>query len=933
MQETISKLTKELDSAGLSSANLDIDECLAFISDLVLSDSGVASENPGIQKSLNQLAGARPSRKVLESFWTSKKIEDKVKLLSKEHFKTKGAKVTIINKKQPKKAKLEPIKQTTTAPIENTYIKCLNLYNEITSRGCADTQYGWQLMLTHDDYMKLEEIIGEIDLSSDALPSYIYRLIAIYLGEFYKREYVGQKMGDRFSTSLCKAIINNTGIPVYSNKSYSTDEESHNSTKDTDDKHQSRWLDSIYVNGGLPIKAICNGKQKGISRLFEDIFTHTDEDWEIYLNDFFYKIRDDKVLASIALKQSLIRRESLYKLLIHLRNREAIFAKADIENHTGIFSEFMKLVEEGRKESERKKGKLMYELWYDIDAEQTFSLTPILHLSPEEDGKRHYAISPERLDVWGVNSTNSINYFTLSFQQDGNPIALYDEDFHTIDTILFNKCKKGDYIEFNARNKFYFPQLGEKDINIDSLFLKNYTCCFCGGEQEININLFPNKEDYIQFYSNDRKFWLSSKANVPYKYSALIFRNTKDCYLETGDYEIIGNGLAWTVFESFVTLVIKGRERRIYNAQGKVYAIPNKSFIHKLCESPFIPNLNGGYVNYRVGDSVESVYLVNDSKGIFDIFWEKDNKQIESGYKTYICSDSSQEYIEYNEGDLPIGYVRFKFQVFDKYTTEVSCFVLPSNCFVDMDLVSNKIIFRDIHLNVLHNNHLISKVGNGYTFTKKEFSDNELTKDGGYLTFEVQDKDGSIEISTPYPIAGIFYKLNGGTTINSKIKKIRTLPLAYTGYCRKIEINSNGAQFTRISNTIPKVYKYVLEQNRDRIFPNNETGRADGTTHFVAYSGMFQKETSRSYKIPGSRKIRTGSFYFLSLNTLKTHSLTILDNRIINLDDYKEEGILFQSLKNRQPLELYLRPEYIPSINLSKNIDKDRTKREWIIDR
>jgi hypothetical protein len=79
MQETISKLTKELDSAGISSANLDIDGCLAIISDLVLSDSEIASENPGICKFLNQLAGARPSRKVLESFWISKKIEDKVK--------------------------------------------------------------------------------------------------------------------------------------------------------------------------------------------------------------------------------------------------------------------------------------------------------------------------------------------------------------------------------------------------------------------------------------------------------------------------------------------------------------------------------------------------------------------------------------------------------------------------------------------------------------------------------------------------------------------------------------------------------------------------------------------------------------------------------------------------------------------------------------
>lgn len=930
MQETISKLTQELDSAGLSLTNLDIDECLAFISDLVLSDSEVASENPEICKILNQLAGARPSRKVLESFWTSKKIEDKVKLLPTEHFKTKGAKVTIILKKQPKKIKVEPIKQEISTPV-NSYIKHLDFYNKITSKGCANTQYGWQYRLSGEDYSKLKEIIEEIDLSSDSLPSFVYRLIAIYLGEFYKREYAsGQKMGDRFSTSLCKTIINNTGIPAYSHKIQSNKEDCQNNISDVTEREQTSWLHSIYVNGGLPIKAICDGKQKGISRLFVDIFSHSDEDWEIYLHDFLFKIKDDKVLASLALKQSLLKRESLYQLLIQLRNREPIFAKEDLENPTGIFSEFMELVANGRKESERKKGKLMYELWYDIDGEQTFSLTPILHLSPEEDGKRHYAISPERLDVWGISDTDKINYFTLSFTKDGDPVVLYDEDFHTIDTILFNKCQKGDYIEFDARNRFYFPQLDEKDLNIDSLFLKNCKCCFSGGGQEIYINLLPNKEDYIQLYSNDRKFWISSKGNVPYKYSALIFRNTKDSYLKTGDYELIGSGLAWTVFESYVTLVIKGTERRIYNTQGKVYAVPSKSFTHKLCESPFIPNLNGGQVKYRAEDSIESVYLVNNTDVLFDVFWEKDNKQINSGYKTYISSGSNQEYKEYKKGEvLPVGYIHFKFNVLDKYTTEVPCFVLPDNCSVNMDLISNKIIFRDIQLNVSHNKHLINKVGNSYTFQKRGFSDNELTKDGGYLTFEIQDKGGSIEITTPYPIEGIFYKLISGTTINSKIRKIRTLPLAYIGYCRKIEINNNGANFTRVSSAIPKIYKYVLEQNRDRILPNNETGRADGTTHFVAYSGMFEK-TGRLYKIPGSCKIRSGSFYYLNLKTLKTHGLTVFENRTIDLSDYKDEGILFQSLKSKQPLDFYLRPEYIPNIDSSKNIDKDRAKRERI---
>ena len=39
------------------------------------------------------------------------------------------------------------------------------------------------------------------------------------------------------------------------------------------------------------------------------------------------------------------------------------------------------------------------------------------------------------------------------------------------------------------------------------------------------------------------------------------------------------------------------------------------------------------------------------------------------------------------------------------------------------------------------------------------------------------------------------------------------------------------------------------------------------------------------------------------------------EDRSLNLESIKEEGILFQSLKGRTPMDVYIRPMYVPHID------------------
>ena len=780
--------------------------------------------------------------------------------------------------------------------------------------------YIWQWAINIDEYTRLHTAIqrcNELESNDDrrALLNYdkcIFIIVA-YIAERYKREWNGNTHTDNALIQIgFENLTEEVALKYFKDRSDMMIFQHDNRTQ----AHE--YLESLRMEGGLPVKRI---------------------DGDNSLADFAEYLYDDKDKAidilcergkNKCMRYSYQEKLSIYHYTEQLLQENGIHTiyGSDVANVEDI-QKFYDILANGHAKAERKKARLIFQAWHDIENNSPVTLTPILHMYPEDNGDRHYAISPSRLKAWGVKDTDSVNSFTLDFvDTDNHHITIYDENYCEIDSILFSRCYNGDFVEFNSRKRFFFPSIPEEKLNIENIYLGNYHCRLTtdiSSDVESPKILPTRKEmkEYIQLYSNDNKFWVSNKGADPYKYSALIVEVSKNCHPTNENYESLSNGLVWIPFTTHVELSIKGHKRIIYNSQGKIYALPQAECIHPICKSPYAKNLRDGLVEFY-GDSQEdtqSIFLVKSSNIGFDIYREdRQNKRDTKVQSTpVICyrrkSDSDWEAYD-SSIELSTGYIEFNVTIDNRYSTVVKCFILPSDCSLEIDLQQKKVCFRDIKCNVKHNGRTLSKINETtftYTLSQKKKSDGDGLEDtNGLLTFSIHCDRGHFNLMTLYPIQGKFYILQNGRLLSSKRNNIRTVPLAFIGRFKKVTLDSSGGKIEHVGNASPEAYKYVLNQNAHCVLPNSENGKEVDGCRFVAYSGSFEKaENRRIFKVPGNTELQPGCFYFLSLETNEIMELLHDEDRYLNLESIEHEGILFQSLKGRSPMDVYLRPMYV----------------------
>ena len=432
-------------------------------------------------------------------------------------------------------------------------------------------------------------------------------IIVAYVAERYKREWNGNDSTDNaliqigydgsyFSEEIAhKYFEGRSGIMIFR----------HDNEAGT---HE--YLESLRMEGGLPVMRI-NGNTD-LADFAEYLYDETDRAIDILSE------RVNNKCMRYSYKEKL----SIYQYTMELLKSNGIrtIYGSDVDTVEDIKT-FADILTNGRAKAERKKTRLLFQAWHDIENNSPISLTPILHMYPEDNGDRHYAISPSRLISWGIKDAGAINSFTLDFvDTDNQQITIYDEDYCEMDSILFSKCYNGDFVEFNSRKRFFFPTIPEEKLSMENIHLGNYSCRLSAdiGFETESTSILPERKDikdYIQLYSNDNKFWISNKGADPYKYSALIARISKNCHPTDDNYENLSNGLAWIPFTTHVKLSIRGRNRIIYNAQGNIYAFPKAECTHPICQSPYAKNLGTGLVEFygNPEEVTQSLYLVKSS--------------------------------------------------------------------------------------------------------------------------------------------------------------------------------------------------------------------------------------------------------------------------------------------------------------------------------
>lgn len=251
--------------------------------------------------------------------------------------------------------------------------------------------YVWRMRLTEDEYRQLRDYVQDNGQVIDR----DYAILAIvYIAEWYKREYDGNVVNPLGNISA-ESLWETSGLDV--------------TTYVYKAKESNRWLESIYVLGGLPMKYIV---QRNDTKLLKSLC-------RIYKGDKS-SLENDKDLVrghAIAFQESIRQESSLYQFLktLLLNDAEEVYAKEDLAKRSSLANDFIEKVKSAYDEVMRDKFRL--EWIFEYDAASPYMRRMLrLWLRPEELGGLHQYLRFERAQSWGFSTFMQQRVLRVSLQ-------------------------------------------------------------------------------------------------------------------------------------------------------------------------------------------------------------------------------------------------------------------------------------------------------------------------------------------------------------------------------------------------------------------------------------------------------------------------------------------------------------------------------------
>ena len=254
--------------------------------------------------------------------------------------------------------------------------------------------YVWKMRLTEDEYCELKTYVKEnIHIDRDNAI-----LAIIYIAEWYKREYDGN-VANPLDTVAAESLWKESGLDL---SSY---------VYKTNNTH--RWLESIFMLGGLPMNYILHRNDtkllKALCSLYKDENASLEDDKDIINN-----IGKGK---AIAFQESIHQYHSLYHLLktLLLEDATEVYAQEDLSDESSLVNQFIKAVKSAYDEVMREKFRLEWIIEYDPSSPYMRRMLR-LWLRPEEMGGLHQYLRFERASSWGFPSLMRQRILRVSLQ-------------------------------------------------------------------------------------------------------------------------------------------------------------------------------------------------------------------------------------------------------------------------------------------------------------------------------------------------------------------------------------------------------------------------------------------------------------------------------------------------------------------------------------
>lgn len=788
------------------------------------------------------------------------------------------------------------------------------LYNELhNSRREDDLRFPWQWKLTLNEYKRIKECFENNNLPDhENICHEIYMLMALYIGEFYKREYEGHgKDWPIAAKDICKKLR----IIPYRRVNKSN-------------------LFTLYVRGGLPIHYLSQRMSDNEKTSFiKALSLLLDADDRIDVSEGESEL--GKIPNSIAIKESYQQGpgHSIYEYIQNIRQNINVWNEAD--NNFDDFRNFVqRIIESKNARNERQKFRLVFKLWTEYDEENQLLnnsyLSPILHFNPEQNGARHYALSKGRLEKWGVNLDNP------GF----NLLVKSGEDI--IRKFFYAWCFNGDYIPGDQIVDIDLPSkiIGE-NLSTEYLLGHDFSVSIINSNDghEIELeesiqNSFNNK--YLQFYTNDDPSMASwtpsfSKGTNSFFWSCIIFDKSQYRLQSATSSVDISENLAWTYFRYFVELYDLENDKSIYvyNSKGMIYAKVKPTSTHPIVNNQLIIQgiVVDGKVDCIIGGEDTKAYIVNSSNIEFNIFRATTDEQLVG--PPNVCYRMIQQepipisWLEYTSNkNLEQGMYVFRVS-YAGYSDEVYCYVLSKDAGIEhyARTSPNWIRFNNI-------NSVVSMQNLPNDGAQFRIEQNNSNSDFG---FKIGDEHARIilKLYHPKPQVHVFShgkKLDGSNIILALREHIKIRCIS-SNSSEEISITDNERANKFLFTTLTPVVENGDLPNRERNYDlyriNNNIPRNE--YYLRAYTQEIGGNTQRGNL----------DFYFLDFQDNKVYEIQgqkLIDEARAVLREHNsiKGGLLFQSLKNSPRVDRYYSPKFISNngVNLVPNErNRDRINR------
>lgn len=751
-------------------------------------------------------------------------------------------------------------------------------------------KYTWQWLLTLDEYNAIKECVRTNKIPSPKnWDSKTVRLLALYIGEFYKREYENRlnpfnqfednspNYGFDEDKKICEAL----NIKPY---------------RKTNQAHKY----SLYVSGGLPVHYISTKLDNDKSNSFIDALS------KLFDAEDSLDIEEGEELLekvnNTALRESYHNQHSIYTYIQTLMSEEKAWDDSDRDNVE--FCNFIKKVKEASyKAQERKKFKIFYSLWTFLENSniKEFYITPQLRFNPEENGERHYAISKQRLENWGIKDPSA--QFSLKIGDT---------------SLIFTFCYNGDYISRGLVDRIDLPIL-DKNLKIKDLFNPDYTIIFddmTGSPSHLNEGFYhPFKDGYMQLYTDDdpsMASWNSYKGAQVFRWSGVLYDKNRYQLLSQNMIIDINEQIGWVTFADSVTFedTYKGKTRTFFNSKGSIYAKPSNNSLHTaIIDSPCLFLLEGcildGQAECAIGDEKGRAYIVKSNGITFDIFRAADDEKVyfspvvefksASSYR-----DSSAQWQEYDSKKTKLNQGLYVFRLSRGcYMTEVKCYVLPQEANISFQNKCKPYLIKFCYFTDVTSEGIVnSQKENSVVF---RISNNNNDK----YTFTLGDDDGHITLQTYHPKAQTHLYLHG--------QEITDKPIIMA-YAEDIEVNYISAQ--NCNKPKCRLSDYIGAYKR--LFGALTATATKTNNIFSSLTQGFDIKLDKDD--PKSKiKIRIYTQDFQN-NNYSSDKMMLLDLKSNKLTQYhpdiigsiEHDSLLFQSLKDVGCQGGYYAPKFIP---------------------